>query len=55
MSGNLKKILKIVGVLDAITIIVMGGLYFAFDLNLTPILPVLLGVLIVCRVLIKDK
>lgn len=51
----MKKIIKILGILDAIALVVMGALYFIFDISLALIRPVLLIVLIACILFNKDE
>lgn len=44
----MKKIIKAIGIMDAIALVAAGLMYFLFDFKLTPLLPVLLAVLIFC-------
>ncbi len=46
----MKKIIKVIGIVDSIALIITGIMYFMFDYHLTPILPILLGILMVCIV-----
>lgn len=54
MKKIVKKIVKIMGIVDAIALIIIGMIFFLFDYNFISVLPVLLTVLIVC-ILIDSK
>ncbi len=44
----MKKVIKVIGIIDSIALVIAGLMYFLFDFSLTPMLPVLLIILIFC-------
>ncbi len=52
---KVKKIIKIIGIMDSIALVAAGLIYFLYDFSLTLLLPILLNILIFCIIIIQNK